>query len=97
MPLSKKTEPKEKPKTEKPKPKNVQNLKRRLESSYEKGYDMIKKMGFEVGSGLGKDGQGMLNPIEHQKKTELSGGSDPLLDLGLYSEYTDEVISDLIE
>lgn len=78
-------------------PKNLKRKEQELENVYDKGFEMIKKLGFKVGDGLGKDKQGILNPIQHEKKTEFKGGSDPLADLGIYAEYSDEMITDLIE
>ncbi len=37
---------------------------------YGTGYDMMKKMGFQVGSGCGRDGQGSLRPVEAVEAVE---------------------------
>jgi hypothetical protein len=79
-------------------PKNSRNFKKKeseFENTYDKGFEMIKKLGFKIGEGLGREKQGILNPISHEKKTEFKGGSDPLADFGV--EYNESEIADLIE
>ena len=41
---------------------------------YGQGYNMLKKMGFQVGSGCGRDGQGSLRPVEAVEVERGHGG-----------------------
>ena len=49
---------------------SVQNQEAaKLKASYGKGFLMIRNLGFELGKGLGKDKQGIINPVEAVRKT----------------------------
>jgi hypothetical protein len=49
------------------------NLEKTLSKKYGKGFDMLKKSGFKVGSGLGKDEQGITDPIKIKKRKKKVG------------------------
>lgn len=56
------------------------NLKKGLETKIDegnKGYDLLKKMGYQDGQGLGKDGVGILQPLPLDVKTDRKGLGTP--------------------
>eukprot|EP01017_Pseudomicrothorax_dubius_P045883 TRINITY_DN8010_c0_g1_i3.p1 TRINITY_DN8010_c0_g1~~TRINITY_DN8010_c0_g1_i3.p1 ORF type:complete len:636 (+),score=179.29 TRINITY_DN8010_c0_g1_i3:460-2367(+) len=48
-----------------------------LQEDYGKGFEIMRKIGFKVGSGLGKDEQGLKEPVKAVKKTAFSRLVDP--------------------
>jgi hypothetical protein len=48
-------------------------LEKTLSKKYGKGFAMLKKAGFKVGSGLGKDEQGITDPIKIKKRKKKMG------------------------
>jgi tuftelin-interacting protein 11 len=56
--------------------KEEKNLEKTLNKKYGKGFQMLKKAGFKVGSGLGKDEQGMTDPIKIIKRKKQLGISE---------------------
>ena len=48
-------------------------LEENLESKYGKGYKILKMAGYQLGKGLGKEEQGMTDPILVKKRKERAG------------------------
>jgi len=61
-------------------------LEKDLTTKYGKGQKLLEKMGgYKVGQGIGKNNQGILNPVEAVAKKDKSGlGKD-----GLYNPLED--------
>jgi len=53
--------------------KDIQIEEKKLKKKYGKGLDMMKKMGFKTGEGIGEQHQGMLEPLEIKKLKKQSG------------------------
>ena len=48
-------------------------MEENLESKYGKGYRILKMAGYQLGKGLGKEGQGITDPILVKKRKERAG------------------------
>ena len=56
-----------------PSKREEKKLEKKLEDKYGLGYKLLKKYGYKLGSGLGKEEQGISDPIEIIKRKSRTG------------------------
>jgi len=73
----------------------LNNEAAKLRANYGKGYLMARHLGFELGKGLGKDKQGMINPVEAVRKTAYNTNfENKILEKTENVEMNEEVIEE---